>query len=396
MCKACKTNIATMDRNIKQMWVCFAMQKKKQEVLYEHEKQWYFTTEKAKTRYRLCGQQEVFWLYQDQEGSIYKKHIGGNNYYCQDKLCPSCTKRIIHNKRQKVLSFLDKKPELLHKNWYYIVLTVKHTKDDTLSDMWNKLQIAKKTLSNKSRKDKMNIKNWKNQNSFFGSFEGIYWAIETTKTKNWWNVHLNILWCTDDNLELETITTKDKYWKEKITTISRALMNEWKKATKDSMITSCQKLDMSTTQTKEWAIQEVFKYSMKDDSMFASEKVEFAKYTRGKRMMWGWGALQSMLSQKDNFITTDDDMEEILNDELQENDLLQNDSLQENKEYKTSERIDWNRMRYIGTAKYSFWWNWKNVVYRKIHTSILYPGINESDLWLPEEYIFKDGEVFTT
>lgn len=56
------------------------------------------------------------------------------------------------------MEFLNKKPELLKKNWYYIVLTVKHTREDSLSDVWDKLHDAKKMLSNKSRKDKYNMK----------------------------------------------------------------------------------------------------------------------------------------------------------------------------------------------------------------------------------------------
>lgn len=388
MCWSCKTKIATIERNTKQMGVCFAIQKKKNEILYHDTKNTYFKTEKARTRYRLCGMQEVFWLYQDDKGEVYKKHIWGNDYYCQDKLCPFCTKRIVYNKRKKVMEFLEKKPELLKKNWYYIVLTVKHTRDDSLSDVWEKLQEAKKILSNKSRKDKYNLKYWKENKSFFWWFDGIYWAIETTKTINWWNVHLNILWCTDDDIELETIKTKDKEGKEKQITISKKLMEEWKSTTKDSKITSCTKLDMSTTQTKEWAIQEVFKYSLKDDWMFPKEKIEFANFTRWKRMVWWWGKLQSMLSQKDSdFINIDDTMEDILDDELQNTDPGL-------KEQEQSKKIEWGKLKMIWTAKYTFSWNGRNVVYRKTQVSILDPGINEESLWLPDEYIFKDNEVF--
>lgn len=391
MCWNCKTKLATFERNTKQMGVCFAVQKKKSDILFQDTRNNYFKSEKARTRYRLCGMQEVFGIYQDEKGEVYKKHIWGNDYYCQDKLCPFCSKRIVYNKRKKVMEFLNKKPELLKKNRFYIVLTVKHTREDSLNDVWDKLHDAKKMLSNKSRKDKYNMKHWKGSKSFFWWFDGIYWAIETTKTKNWWNVHLNILWCTDDDLKLETITTKDKDNKDKEITISRALMEEWKSTTKDSKITSCTKLDMSTTQTKQWAIQEVFKYSLKDDWMYPSQKVEFANFTRGKRMMWWWGELQSMLSSKDSdFITMDDTMDDILNDELQATDpWATNDQEQ-------SKKIEWDKMNFLWTVKYSFSWNGKNVVYNKTQVSILDPGVDEYSLWLPDQYVFKDNEVFVS
>ena len=62
--------------------------------------------------------------------------------------------------------------------------------------------------------------------------------------------------------------------------ISKQLVSEWERITKDSKMISVSKLDFSETQSKKDAIQEVFKYSMKDDSMWAKEKIEFANFTR--------------------------------------------------------------------------------------------------------------------
>jgi len=62
--------------------------------------------------------------------------------------------------------------------------------------------------------------------------------------------------------------------------ISKKLVSEWERITKDSKMISVSKLDFSETQSKKDAIQEVFKYSMKDDSMWAKEKIEFANFTR--------------------------------------------------------------------------------------------------------------------
>ena len=72
---------------------------------------------------------------------------------------------------EKRIEKLDSSGELIY-----------YKKEDSLSDVWEKLQRSKKTLSNISRKDKLRIKENKEIKSFLGAFDGIYWAIETTKT----------------------------------------------------------------------------------------------------------------------------------------------------------------------------------------------------------------------
>lgn len=395
MCITCVKQPVTIEKNQQQIWINFQCQKKKSDILRLHEKgELYFRNDKAKNRYKFCSLNPVFWIYQDSEKNIYKKLLWWSWYYCQDKLCPHCTKRILYNKRKKIMEFLEKRTDLVKKNWYYLVLTCKHNKDDSLSDVWEKLQRSKKTLSNISRKDKLRIKENKEIKSFLGSFDGVYWTIETTKTNNWWNVHINILWCTDHEIALETITVKDTTrgalpGATKQVSISKQLVSEWERITKDSKMISVSKLDFSETQSKKDAIQEVFKYSMKDDSMWAKEKIEFANFTRWKRMNWGWGVLQSMLSDKDSdFINYNDDMEDIIDNETKEN-------------QEETKVINWDKLNYIWTVHYSFWWNGKNVVYKKTTTCLLDPGINENDLWLPDEYIYtmnkdnKSWEVTT-
>ena len=98
-----------------------------------------------------------------------------------------------------------------------------------------------------------------------------------------------------------------------------------------------------------------------------------------------------MLSSKDSdFITMDDTMDDILNDELQATDpWATNDQEQ-------SKKIEWDKMNFLWTVKYSFSWNGKNVVYNKTQVSILDPGVDEYSLWLPDQYVFKDNEVFVS
>lgn len=42
------------------MGVCFAVQKKKSDILFQDTRNNYFKSEKARTRYRLCNMQQVF------------------------------------------------------------------------------------------------------------------------------------------------------------------------------------------------------------------------------------------------------------------------------------------------------------------------------------------------
>jgi hypothetical protein len=101
---------------------------------------------------------------------------------------------------QRFESFIKEK-ELTTKNWYYIVLTIKHGYNDKLSDLLSKLTKSKDKLARNYRNGKRVSQKTK---SFFSQFDGMVSSIEVTKNKNGRHPHLNLLVCTDNEIQIDT------------------------------------------------------------------------------------------------------------------------------------------------------------------------------------------------
>ena len=81
---------------------------------------------------------------------------------------------------QRFENFIKEK-DLTTKNWYYIVLTIKHGYNDKLSYLLSKLIKSKDKLARVYRNGKR--QNHKKK-SFFSQFDGMVSSIEVTKNKN--------------------------------------------------------------------------------------------------------------------------------------------------------------------------------------------------------------------
>lgn len=80
---------------------------------------------------------------------------------------------------------------LYKKNWYYIVLTIKHNKTHTLEESLDKLTKAKDQLARKYRNSKRTAQNKK---SFVSVFDGFAISIEVShKGENGRHPHINII-----------------------------------------------------------------------------------------------------------------------------------------------------------------------------------------------------------
>ena len=81
---------------------------------------------------------------------------------------------------QRFEKFIREK-DLTGKNWYYIVLTIKHDYNDKLENLLSKLTKSKDKLARDYRNGKrLNHKT----KSFFSQFDGMVSSIEVTKNKN--------------------------------------------------------------------------------------------------------------------------------------------------------------------------------------------------------------------
>ena len=236
--------------------------------------------ENFKKRLNDCGSYLTFRYYHKKDET--KLHSA--NFCKADKLCPACAVRRAYKQQQKFLKAWNKEKDLQSKNWYYIVIPVKHTFDETIEEVYNRLDRVRKSIL-QSIRDKRKGKGW----GFWGQFDGGMGSIEVTKTYNGWNVHLNLLVSTDKEIELKEIITKGKNGKYKKNYINEDLMKHLEKVGDGSYIHNISKIDTSDIENLKANLVEVLKYSLKFSSLSSLDLVEvYMKFYR-KRLFFTFG-----------------------------------------------------------------------------------------------------------
>lgn len=179
---------------------------------------------------------------------------------------------------QRFESFI-KERSLITKNWYYIVLTIKHKPTDSLSDLLSKLTKAKAQLARNYRNGKRSeiIKK-----SFFSQFDGMVSSIEVTKNRNGWHPHMNLLVCTGNEVQID----KNKYYSVwgKGSNTNEQIIKERKKITGDSYIHNIRKIDVSQNHFNLNGIGEVFKYAVKFSSLAVDQLAEIVEIQQRKKL----------------------------------------------------------------------------------------------------------------
>jgi len=238
--------------------------------------------ENFKKRLTDCGSYLTFRYYHKKD--VTRLH---NANFCKaDKLCPACAVRRAYKQQQKFLKAWNKEKDLQSKNWYYIVIPVKHSTDETIEEVYNRLDRVRKSILKAIRNNKAGKKA-----GFWGQFDGGMGSIELTKTYNGWNVHLNLLVCSDDDIELEKITTKDKFGNCKINYINNQLIKHLKKVADGSFIHNISKIDISSEDELKSNLVEVMKYSLKFSSLSILDLVEVYMKLYRKRLFFTFGNL---------------------------------------------------------------------------------------------------------
>ena len=231
-------------------------------------------TEESKKRLAYCSN---FLHFRD----FYKidKTLLKNANFCKSfKLCPACAKRRAYIQRKDFLEAIKKDKWLLQDNWYYIVLPVLHNKEMSAVEVLEKCKNWLNKIRNYIKLSKR--RDW--YNSFFSRFDWFVYSFEVTYSVNWYNVHINLMWHTGQNID---IIQKSNTW------FNQELSNEWLKATGDSYIVSIQRLDFKSEEDIKKNIMEVFKYCLKNLDMPASKLLEFYKDTPYYRFVWTMGDL---------------------------------------------------------------------------------------------------------
>ena len=131
-----------------------------------------------------CGSWVEFRYY----NRIDKLKLQNANFCKRDKLCPACAIRRAYKQQMKFMEILENKESLIDMEWFYMVIPVKHSIDESYEVVFKRLEDVRKKIT-MSMRDSRRGKG----NNFWSVFNGGMYSTETTKTVNGWNVHLNLI-----------------------------------------------------------------------------------------------------------------------------------------------------------------------------------------------------------
>ena len=221
---------------------------------------------------KSCGGELIFRYYH----KIDKTKLMSANFCKKDKLCPACAVRRAYKQQQKFLDILKAQNSLLSNDWYYIVLPVKHSREESIEAIFERIQRVKKAISKSIRNGKLG-----KTNNFFSKFKGGMYAIEVTKTRNGWNFHINLLMNCDKNLIISTNEYRQ----------NRELEEFLRTRADDSYIHDIQKLDFEDEDKIKSALVEILKYSLKFASLSHLDLIRIYMQTYRKRLFGTFGNL---------------------------------------------------------------------------------------------------------
>jgi hypothetical protein len=248
-------------------------------------------------RVHNCGSWLYFRNYEDIDKSTLKKA----NFCNKDKICPACASRRANKRVEKVLGQLSSNPSLIDGYWYYIVLPVRHTADESLGVVFERLQKGLKGISKALR----NVRNGQGTENYFAqNFDGIMYSIEETKTENGWNVHANLLCRSDKPLRGLIKKPKSKNGKRKAFWHPDAV-ETWKYLT-GSINVSISPIDVSNQKELFENLHEVFKYSLKFQDLSPDDMLIAYRTLFGRRLLGSMGTLRGL---KSDVVLNGDDVE---------------------------------------------------------------------------------------
>lgn len=201
------------------------------------------------------------------------------NFCKRDKLCPACAVRRAYKQQNKFLEILNVDTSLKNCDWYYIVIPVKHSKEDRFETVLQKIErIRKKIIQslNDGRKGKTS--------NIWSVFGGGMYSVEVTHTKNGWNVHINLMINAPigSKLPLKAIRNRKGQVSYQNAEITQFLM-----ANADSKMHNISKIE--NNEDMRGHLVEVLKYSLKFSSLTNQQLLEVFIKTRRKRLFGSFG-----------------------------------------------------------------------------------------------------------
>lgn len=262
----------------------------------------FYRSFKAKNFFRDlkdCGSWLEFRWYQ--KSDVTKLHTA--NFCKRDRLCPACAVRRAYKQQLKFMKILESDSLLSNKDWYFIVIPVKHCKSDSFETVLSKIESVRKKIV-KSINDG---KQGKSKN-IWASFGGGMYSIETTRSKNGWNVHMNLMINAPkgSKIPLKSIRNRKGQVSYQNEHIREFLMKH-----ADSQMHNINKIQDNSKLRDD--LVEVLKYSLKFSSLSNQELLEVFIKTRRKRL---FGAFGNMYGKKIEDVELEGD--ELVDDEFLE------------------------------------------------------------------------------
>jgi len=227
------------------------------------------------------------------------------NFCKRDKLCPACAVRRAYKQQLRFMQSLKASPQLLEQDWYYIVIPVVHHAHESFETVFKRLERVRKAII-QAGKDKKRGKG----RSIWAHFDGAMYSIETTKTQNGWNVHLNLLINAPraghgepDSLRgaapqksgrrgLELVPVRNR--KGQISYQNPQIGEFLQRVADGSRMHNISPLDFSDPETIRDNLVEVLKYSLKFSSLNEADLVEVYSKTYRKRLFGTFGNLRGL------------------------------------------------------------------------------------------------------
>lgn len=247
-------------------------QRSKDLVVYIHNTNPYHMSDIHRKRILDCWNYKLFRYYKQTKNLKLKLA----NFCNSQKYCLICAVKRSILLVDKFINKLKSNPNLYNKHWYYSVLTIEHNSCQAAEEVLEHLLSSIQKLRQKIN----NARKWQTS-SIFSLFDWFVYSIETTKTKNGWNFHVNLLWCSESDIPT-TYVGKNGYGNKVF--FNKEISEEWCKITGWSYITSTTPVVFGDSATDRRSLMEVMKYNLKSYSMSIDDQYEYIKATKGKRL----------------------------------------------------------------------------------------------------------------
>ena len=208
-----------------------------------------------------------------------KLHQG--NFCKRDKLCVPCAVRRAYKQQIKFMSIIEEDKSLLEKNWYYLVIPIKHTKSESYETVCNRVIELRKKITQSMRDGRKS-----KSNNFWSKFDGGMYSQEVTKTDNGWNVHLNLILNAPKvaKIALKSVNNRRSQVSCQNEDLRLFMMKNY-----DSQMHNISKIEDNTKLKDE--IVEVLKYSLKFSSLDNYDLIHVFVKSVGLRLFGTFGNL---------------------------------------------------------------------------------------------------------